>query len=95
MSDRDLPASMGFATAVAKRLTNFAKKTGFSLKQLALGYVRSAYPEQKVLLGCETLEQVRENLEIWSQDTPRGIVDRVQREFRDIPEKILNPSLWV
>ena len=95
MSDSDLPASMRFANTVAKRLTNFANETGFSLKQLALGYVRSAYPEQKVLLGCETLEQVRENLEIWSKETPREIVDKVRREFQDIPEKILNPSLWV
>ena len=95
MSASDLPASMRFATTVAKRLINFANETGFSLKQLALGYVRSAYPEQKVLLGCETLEQVRENLEIWSKETPREIVDRVRREFQDIPEKILNPSLWV
>ena len=94
MSDSDLPASMRFANTVAKRLINFANETGFSLKQLALGYVRSAYPEQKVLLGCETLEQVRENLEIWSKETPRDIVDRVRREFQDIPEKILNPSLW-
>lgn len=95
MSASDLPASMRFASTVAKRLINFANETGFSLKQLALGYVRSAYPEQKVLLGCETLEQVRENLEIWSKETPRDIVDRVRREFQDIPEKILNPSLWV
>lgn len=95
MNASDLPASMRFANTVAKRLINFANETGFSLKQLALGYVRSAYPEQKVLLGCETLEQVRENLEIWSKETPRDIVDRVRREFQDIPEKILNPSLWV
>ena len=95
MSDSDLPASMRFANTVAKRLINFANETGFSLKQLALGYVRSAYPEQKVLLGCETLEQVRENLEIWSKEAPRDIVDVVRREFQDIPEKILNPSLWV
>ncbi len=95
MNASDLPASMRFATTVAKRLIDFANDTGFSLKQLALGYVRLAYPEQKVLLGCETLEQVRENLEIWSKETPREIVDRVRREFQDIPEKILNPSLWV
>ena len=95
MNASELPVSMGFATTVAKRLTNFANETGFSLKQLALGYVRSAYPEQKVLLGCETLEQARENLEIWSKETPRDIVERVRREFQDIPEKILNPSLWV
>lgn len=95
MSNSDLPASMQFATTVVTRLTNFANETGFSLKQLALGYVRSAYPEQKVLLGCETLEQVRENLEIWSKETPGDIVEKVRREFEDIPEKILNPSLWV
>ena len=45
--------------------------------------------------GFESLEQVRENLEIWSQETPRDIVERVRREFQDIPEKILNPSLWL
>ena len=95
MNASELSASMGFATKLAKRLTNFAKETGFSMKQLALGYVRLAYPEQKVLLGCETLEQARENLEIWTKETPRDIVERVQREFQDIPEKILNPSLWM
>ena len=95
MNASDLPASMRFATTVAERLINFADDTGFSLKQLALGYVRSAYPEQKVVLGCETLEQIRENLEIWSKETPPEIVDRVRHEFQDIPEEILNPSLWV
>ena len=95
MNASDLPTSMGFTTTVVKRLTNFAKETGFSLKELALGYVRLAYPEQKVLLGCETVDQARENLEIWSKETPRDIVERVRHEFQDIPDKILNPSLWM
>jgi aryl-alcohol dehydrogenase-like predicted oxidoreductase len=94
MNVRDLPESMRFATSVIKRLVTFAEKTGFSLKQLALGYVRSAYPANKVLFGSETVQQVRENLTLWSTQLPLDVVAKVRREFGNVPEKILNPTLW-
>jgi aryl-alcohol dehydrogenase-like predicted oxidoreductase len=94
MSVRDLPESMQFATPVIKRLATFAKKTGFSLKQLALGYVRLAYLGHKVLFGSETVQQVRENLLLWTTQLPLDIVARVRGEFGNVPEKILNPTFW-
>jgi aryl-alcohol dehydrogenase-like predicted oxidoreductase len=91
----DLPSSIQFAIPVIERLVDFAQKTGFSVKQLAFGYVRKAYPDQKVLFGCETPQQVKENLELWAKELPEEIVGRVQQEFQNIPEKILNPSFWI
>lgn len=94
MNVRNLPRSMRFATPIVERLITFAEKTGLSLKQLALGYAQSAYPAHKVLFGCETPQQVRENLELWATKLPSKIIVELQREFQNIPEKILNPSLW-
>ena len=94
MNVADLPQSMRFAIPVIERLADFSMKTGFSLKQLALGYVRSIYPAQKVILGCETLQQLTENLEFWSTELPEEIIAKLRGEFKNIDEKILNPSLW-
>jgi len=94
MSVDDLPESMRFAIPVMERLADFSRETGFSQKQLALGYVRSVYPAQKVVLGCETLQQVTENLELWSTGLPEKIIAMLPIEFENIDEKILNPSLW-
>lgn len=94
MNIRDLTGSMEFALPMIDRLINFSKKTGYSIKQLALGYVRSAYPSPKVIFGCETTRQVQENFELWQKELPAEIVGRIQEEFQNIPETILNPSLW-
>ena len=90
----DLPESMRFARAVIERLAAFSRKTGFLRKQLALGYVRSVYPTQKVILGCETLRQVAENIQFWSDELPKEIIAKLCREFENTDEKLLNPSFW-
>lgn len=90
----DLPDSLRFAIPVIERLVNLSKKTGFSLKQLALGYVKSSYPKQKVIFGCETVQQATENLKLWATELPAQIIEQLRGEFRNIPEKLLNPSLW-
>jgi aryl-alcohol dehydrogenase-like predicted oxidoreductase len=94
MSVDDLPESMQFAISVLERLEDFSRETGFSQKQLALGYVRSVYPAQKVVLGCETLQQVTDNLKLWSTELPEEIIAALRGEFKNIDEKIINPSLW-
>jgi aryl-alcohol dehydrogenase-like predicted oxidoreductase len=91
----DIPGPMRFAIPVIERLSKFAQNTGFNVKQLAFGYVKKAYPNQKVLFGCENLQQVKENLELWAKEIPEEIVGRIQQEFQNIPERILNPSLWI
>jgi aryl-alcohol dehydrogenase-like predicted oxidoreductase len=90
----DLPASMRFAIPVMERLEEFSSKTGFSRQQLALGYVRSVYPAQKVVLGCETLQQVTDNLQLWLAELPEKIIAALCAKFNNIDEKIVNPSLW-
>jgi aryl-alcohol dehydrogenase-like predicted oxidoreductase len=90
----ELPESMAFAKPVMQKLEAFSRKTGFSAKQLALGYAKSAYPRHKVVFGCETIKQLSENIELWKIELPEGIVLGLREEFQNIPEIIINPSLW-
>ena len=90
----DLPQSMQFAIPVIERLVSLSKKTGLSQKQMALGYVKASYPGQKVVFGCETAQQADENIKIWKMELPGSVIEQIKSEFRNIPEKILNPSYW-
>lgn len=94
MNVGDLPNSLRFAIPVLENLADFSRRTSLTLKQLALGFVRTAYPTQKVIFGCETAQQVKENLELWAEELPAQLIASVQREFHNIPVGILNPSLW-
>lgn len=94
MSVGDIPGSLKFARPVIERVINLSRNTGFSVKQLALGFVKSAYPVHKVIFGCETIQQLEDNLNLWRQEIPEEIVDRIRKEFQNISETILNPVFW-
>ncbi len=94
MNAEKLPVHMQFAVEVLKKLGDFSQETGLSKQELALAYVRQAYPQTKVVLGVETPEQISGNLKNWEATLPVGFVERVQEEFGYVEERILNPALW-
>ena len=94
MDSERVPANMQFAVEVLKKLGDFSQETGLSKQELALGYVRQAYPQAKVVLGVETPAQISGNLKSWETTLPVGFVERVQEEFGYVEERILNPALW-
>jgi aryl-alcohol dehydrogenase-like predicted oxidoreductase len=94
MDSESVPPNMQFAVEVLKKLEDFSQETGFSKQELALAYVRIAYPQTKVVLGVDTPEQISGNLKSWETTLPVGFVERVQEEFGYVEERILNPALW-
>ena len=65
MSAEQLPKHMSFALPVLKRINALSMDTRLTMQELALGYVKRAYPNAKIIFGAETTRQVEENLEIW------------------------------
>lgn len=94
MNSKDLPTNIQVAVAVLKKLEMLAQETGLSKQDLALGYARQAYPKAKIIIGVETPEQLKNNLQSWEKRLPLGFVKRVQEEFEYVEERILNPVLW-
>lgn len=94
MSPDDLPSHMQFALPVLRSLNKLAKKWNYSVLELALGYIKQALPQTKVLFGAETVEQLKGNVKHWKTEIPNKMVKKVQDQFDSVDERILDPSLW-
>ena len=90
----DLPSQMAFAAPTLKVFRSFADSAGISRHQLALGYVRDAYPDARIIFGAETHEQIRINTAAWLTPLSNGMVQQIQERFKNIDSRVLNPALW-
>jgi len=90
----NLPEKMDFTAPILRRLETFTQEIGLPKTDLALGYVKNAYPNARILFGVETVAQLKDTLRSWQQTLPPDVLDRVREEFLCIDERILNPSLW-
>ncbi|WP_285906371.1 aldo/keto reductase [Pseudodesulfovibrio pelocollis] len=94
MTPQTLPADMDFAQSVVRDVQALSSRMGLAPLEAALGYVRKAWPDSTVLFGAEKAAQVHDNLKAWRRDVPDMLIDEARKVFADLPEKILNPSLW-
>lgn len=67
-----------------------------STVELAMSYVDSVADGSILLFGCDTLEQAKENIELYNRlpKLDKETIITIENEFRDIEESITNPTLW-
>jgi aryl-alcohol dehydrogenase-like predicted oxidoreductase len=94
MSAEKLPKHMSFALPVIKKLESLSIDTGLETQELALGYVKRAYPNAKILFGAETPKQVEENIAMWRKNPQKDFGEQARELFDDIEERVLNPVFW-
>lgn len=94
MPPHALPGHMQFAAPALKKLTFFSQDVGISVLELCIGYIKHIFSRSRPIFGAETPLQVKENLKCWGTVWPNGLVQKIQREFGNINEMILNPCLW-
>ena len=78
------------------KLHNISAKLNLSVADLAMAYVESVVKDSVILFGCETLNQAKENIEIFDniKYLSKNEIDNIFDSFKDIPEYIYNPSKW-
>ena len=94
ISHDTLPEYMQFAETVLKRLNSLAHNIGLNIKELCIGYIKNVFPHARLIFGAEMLAQVKENLKCWNVAWSSDLTEKIQIEFNDANEIILNPSLW-
>jgi len=94
LSRNAVPAKMKFADAVLKKLEALTQELSLSKKDMAISYVKYAYPDAKIVFGVDNSEQLKNNLMSWEMALPTDFIDRVQNTFQFVEEKVLNPALW-
>jgi aryl-alcohol dehydrogenase-like predicted oxidoreductase len=91
------PAAQGYDAQqyVANLLELVRKYERESIADLCVAYVRSQNWVTSLVLGCETMNQLEENLRLFrlpllTPDQPAEI----EHAFSNVPEGLLNPSKW-
>lgn len=95
LEEQELPNSIKAASPYLLKLKEIAAREKLKISELAFLFVRDNSYVDKMIVGCESLEQLRENIRISELPTlSSSIMDEINISFRDIPENIINPSKW-
>jgi spore coat polysaccharide biosynthesis protein SpsF len=84
------------APACVKRLHDLARKFGReSVADLCVAYVRSQSWITSLVVGCETLPQLEQNLRLFRSPTLTiGQCDELEQSLPPAPDDLLNPAKW-
>ncbi len=78
-----------------EKLRKLAQATGLSHSELSFLFVRDIPEIKKIIIGCETKKQLQQNLKLI--DLPSltdDVLNEIYSLFKDVPEEIVNPTMW-
>lgn len=91
-----IPERMAFCKDTLVKFRNLCEKYRLSPAILALSYALSLPGVTSLVLGSETVEQVRQNARLLNEAvslTPEQMAE-IRENFLDTDIRILNPSMW-
>jgi aryl-alcohol dehydrogenase-like predicted oxidoreductase len=94
MKSHELPKNMLYARPILEKIENLSLRFSISKQEMAMIYLREKYIDAKIIFGAETLTQVIDNLHCWGKIMPAGFMPEIDETFKNLDERILNPSLW-
>lgn len=94
-SVQNLPESLEYAKNFLLKLRNLTENLNINILKLAFLFVRDLPEITSLIIGIERVDQIEENLKMLKEEPLlKEIRDTIIEEFSDVPEKIINPSLW-
>jgi aryl-alcohol dehydrogenase-like predicted oxidoreductase len=94
MDLKSVPAAMNFTLPVLTILQKLSSEMEISRREMALLYVKTRFPDADVIIGAETAQQVRENVDAWSGVMMDSLMKRLEEVFADAEESIVDPTKW-
>jgi len=90
----DISDRLAFARPWVARFAEIVARYGLDPVTLCLAVVGQMAPQAQVLFGAETSGQILDTLEKARQTAPEEALDLCRKTFADVPERLVNPSLW-
>ncbi len=91
---QNLPEQIVFASPFLEKVTERCRRWKVSVRDAALGFVRTRWPEGMVVFGVERPEQVKENVVSWKTNLPAGFLEELNDMDGDVPLDVVRPDLW-
>lgn len=93
--DSDVPATLRDIIPVRRQFTTLAAEAGMSLAELALRFMLTFEEITCVVIGVETVSQVRDNLAMFDRGAlPADLFAAVNAVVPGLSEMTITPSLW-
>jgi uncharacterized protein len=93
MNPNELPRNLTSLLPYLKRLDGICIETGLTIGQLAMGYAMQCKAADKVIIGVDTLEQLKQNVKLCETVLPVDIVQEIDR-VRVQEVNLLYPKNW-
>ncbi len=94
-SPNSLPKYLSMAEDPLLTLQNLSNEYNIDIAKIALLFIRDLPEIDSIIIGAEKVQQVQDNLKIFKElSFNQNLRQQIIEEFSDIPEKIINPSLW-
>lgn len=94
MNVDNLPQHMPGVKKYLQRYQQLCRCYDLTESQLALGYISFQMPDTKMLVGVETVGQLKENISLFQKACPAEAYIKIQEIFFDLPDSVINPTLW-
>jgi len=96
MDEDKIPIHLNKAKKYINLLDKLTTKLGITRNELALSFINTMAKDSIILFGCDSLEQAKENLSIFSTlpKLNKYTIDYIQDNFSNTSENIYNPSHW-
>ena len=91
----NLPEYLKLAKAPLEKLKHLASQSGLKPAELSLLFVRDLPGIERIIIGCETLGQLKSNIDIMNlPGLDTKLLEKIEGYFSNISENIINPTLW-
>ena len=95
MRKEQIPAGLASAVPYVEAFQSLCARYEREPGETAFVYVRDLECINRFFVGCESLEQLNCNLQYYNASVlPEELRHRIEEVFQNIPEEIINPSMW-
>ncbi len=95
MPEERIPAHLGAILPVRRKLERLAAEAGISMVELCLRYGLSFPAITSVLIGVDSVEQLRENAAMARRGPlEESLLNKIDECVPKFPESVVRPSLW-
>ena len=94
MTEDEIPNFLLGAKPIIRKIDTICLKYDISRIKLAMLYVKQFKAISHLVFGVDNIEQLKENINIFTEDFSSDILKEIGKEFENIEANIMMPSLW-
>jgi aryl-alcohol dehydrogenase-like predicted oxidoreductase len=95
INEKEVPDYLKSAIPLINKMEVICKAYGISRVKLAILFVKLFSAVSHLVFGVHDIEQLKEDIDMFSQESPNDILTEIATSFDSIPAEIVVPSLWI